>query len=198
MSESSQSTVELTPSEPALRDWPHSPSHRLTLPGTYIVTAGTYLKQHFFSTPDLLTYLTNLLLDLAQTHGWALQAWAVFANHYHYVGESEKPDTLRRFTRELHSISAHEINARQTLPRRKIWFQYWESQVTFHRSYLARLHYVHNNPVHHGLVRRASQYNWCSASWFERTSTAAFRNTVYSFPVDRLGIPDDFDLTHTP
>ena len=61
-----------------VRDWPHSPSHRITLPGAYIVTAGTYLKQPFFDAPELLTCLTNLLLDLAETFAWTLQAWAVF------------------------------------------------------------------------------------------------------------------------
>ena len=30
---------------PNMRDWPHSPLHRLGEPGAYIVTAGTYLKR---------------------------------------------------------------------------------------------------------------------------------------------------------
>ena len=181
-----------------LRDWPHSPSHRLTLPGTYIVTAGTYLKQPFFNTPELLTYLTNLLLDLAEVHGWTLQAWSVFSNHYHFVAESPKPDTLRRFTQELHSISAHEINRRHNVQRRKVWYQYWESQITFHRSFLARLHYVHNNPVRHGVVHCASFYKWCSATWFERTSTTPFRKSVYSFRTDQVKVPDDFAVGLAP
>ena len=35
------------------------------------------------------------------------------------------------------------------------------------KSYLARLNYVHQNPVKHGLVRVANQYRWCSAAWLE-------------------------------
>lgn len=183
---------------PRPRDWPHSPSHRLTHPGTYIVTAATYRKLPLFNTPTLLTQLTNMLLDLAQSHSWILQAWAVFANHYHFIGESEHPESLRRFVRELHALSAHALNYKQNIPGRKVWFQYWESQITFHRSFLARLHYDHNNPVHHRLVQCASRYEWCSAAWFARESPAAFRKAVYSFPTDQLKIPDDFAAMSTP
>jgi hypothetical protein len=66
------------------------------------------------------------------------------------------------------SLSAHEVNRGQNEPGRKVWLQYWESQITFHRSFLARLNYVHQNGVHHGIVRRASLYQWCSAGWFLR------------------------------
>jgi putative transposase len=122
------------------------------------VTAGTYQKQSYFNSQALLTGLTNLLLNLAEAHGWTLQAWAVFPNHYHFIAESKKPETLRCLIRELHSRSALEVNRQQNVPGRKVWFQYWESKITFHRSYLARLNYVHQNPVRHKLVRRASMY----------------------------------------
>src|SRR5208282_4305602 len=121
--------------------WAHSPAHYLTLPGAYIVTAGTYQKEKLFNTPFLLTKLTNLLLDLAEKHVWMIQAWAVFPNHYHFVAECQKPETLRHLIRELHSRSAVELNRQENTPGRKVWFQYWESQIRFHRSFLARLNY---------------------------------------------------------
>ena len=43
-----------------------------------------------------------------------------------------------------------------------------------HNSLLARLNYVHNNPVHHGIVPAARQYPWCSASWFENSADRLF------------------------
>ena len=168
------------------------------MPGAYIVTAGTYQKQKYFNTAALLTRLTNLLLNLSEAHSWMIQAWAVFPNHYHFIAESQRPETLRRLIRELHSRSAGELNREQNAAGRKVWFQYWESQLTFHRSFLARLNYVHQNPVRHGLVLEASQYNWCSAGWFERKADPAFLKTVESFPVDRLDVPDDFGDLLTP
>ncbi len=75
---------------------------------------------------------------------------------------------------------------------RKVWYNYWDTKLTFERSYLARLNYVHQNPVKHGLVRVASQYPWCSAAWFERTASPATVKTIYSFKTDKVKIDDDY------
>ncbi len=80
-----------------LRDWPHAPTHRLGDAGAYIVTAGTYKKEHFFRTSERLAYLTQALLTLAEEYRWRLQAWAVFSNHYHFVAEPKQPESLKRF-----------------------------------------------------------------------------------------------------
>ena len=163
-----------------------------------MVTAGTHLKLPLFRTPETLTFLTNLLLDLAESHAWRLEAWAVFPNHYHFLGESEKNGPLRDLIREFHSKSAMEINHLDGVPGRKVWFQYWESRITFHRSFLARLNYVHQNPVRHAVAHSASAYPWCSAGWFERRAPPSFYQAVRSFPIDRLEIPDDFEVTLAP
>jgi putative transposase len=185
--------TELT-TEPGLRprDWPHSPVHRLSQAGAYMVTAGTYQKQKFFNTPALLTELTNTILQRAEMYGWNLQAWAIFPNHYHFLAEPHNPNTLPRMIREIHSLSAHHLNKEQAIQDRKVWFQYWDTQITFHRSFLARLHYVHFNPVHHGLISNASDYPWCSAGWFERKAPPAFAKTVLSFPMNQVAVPDEF------
>jgi putative transposase len=159
-----------------------------------MITAGTYQKLPVFQSASSLTSLTNLLLELAENRGWRLQAWAIFPNHYHFIGESEKAENLRDLIRELHSRSAANLNREDGTPGRQVWFQYWESRITFHRSYLARLNYVHQNAVLHGVARVASEYPYCSAGWFERTAERPFFRTVKSFPVDRLAIPDDFEV----
>ena len=65
--------------------------------------------------------------------------------------------------------------------------------MTYQRSYLARLNYVHQNPVKHGLVPVANQYRWCSAAWFERTSSTAQVKSIYRFKVDQVRVQDDFN-----
>ena len=72
-----------------------------------------------------------------------------------------------------------------------MWHNYRESHLTLQRGYLARLNYMHNNPVHHGLVGRSREYEWCSASAFERTCTEAWVNTIYSFKFDEIVAADD-------
>jgi adenosylmethionine-8-amino-7-oxononanoate aminotransferase len=173
--------------------WHHAPPHKLIERGIYMVTAGTLHKQHHFRAPNRLSLLHDHLLNYAAEFGWELQAWAVFPNHYHFVAASpENPETLRKFLGKLHMKTAQAVNQLDGTPGRKVWHQFWDSRITFENSYWPRLRYVQENAVRHGLVRVASQYPWCSASWFERTADSAVRNRMATYKTDELEIPDDF------
>jgi putative transposase len=137
--------------------------------------------------------LHRALLTIARDHAWRLEAWAAFPNHYHFVAAAGGDSaTLRDFVRELHSRTARALNRVDRTPSRKVWHNYWETHLSHERSYLARLNYVHQNPVRHGLVAAANQYEYGSAAWFERTATPAQVKTIYSFKIDRVNVPDDF------
>jgi putative transposase len=180
--------------DPPLRlDWPHAPMHRLSESGgTYMVTCATYKKEHFFHSPGRLDRLLATLFAEAQAFEWQLQAWAVFPNHYHFVGASGNSRTLREFVKRVHSATALWLNRMDATPGRRVWFNYWESAITYDTSYFARLNYVHSNPVKHGLVPVANQYRWCSADWLERASSTAQVTKIYRFKTERLNVPDDF------
>ena len=174
-------------------DWPHAPVHRLSEHGTFIVTASTLHKEHFFRGEGKLSLLEDRLLRLAKQHEVTLEAWAVFSNHYHFIAHTSGADNQHaNLIARLHYETAEEVNRRDGCPGRQVWFNYWDTQLTFEKSYLARLNYVHQNAVKHGLVRRASEYRWCSAAWFERTATQAQVSTIYGFKIDRIRIDDDY------
>jgi putative transposase len=160
-----------------------------------MITAGTYGRESIFNSRRRLDLLQRCLFSHAKRCGASLQAWAIFPNHYHFIAVFDDSRMIKPLVRGLHSITAKSINAEDATPARKVWFQYWESGITFNRSYFARLRYVHQNAVHHGIVRVAHRYPWCSAAWFERTSHAAFRKTVQGFRYDKLELPDDFQVT---
>jgi putative transposase len=178
--------------------WPHAPLHRLSEQGTYFVTAGTYRKLHHFRGPERLDELQGGLLETAQQFGWRLEAWAVFSNHYHFVGHSPNhergAESLLRMLGRLHEKTAKWVNGLDNAPGRHVWHNFWETRLTYERSYLARLNYTHQNAVKHGLVSDASQYPWCSAGWFERTATPAQVKTIYSFKIDTLRVSDDYHV----
>jgi putative transposase len=180
------------PAEP--QAWPHAPLHRLSEKGTYMLTTGTCRKAHVFQGPDRLTLLESNLLLLAAKYEWHLEAWAVFSNHYHFVGHSNcSPPRLKEFLTELHANTARQVNELDGMAGRQVWHSFWDKQLTFEKSYLARLNYVHQNAVKHGLVPVANQYRWCSAAWFERTARPAQVKTIYGFKTDSLKISDDFE-----
>ena len=179
--------------------WPHAPEHRLGEAGAYFVTAATYLKAHHFRGPARLEVLHRGLLTVARDHAWRLEAWAVFSNHYHFVGHSppnaETAESLRLMLAKLHERTAKWVNKLDGVRGRKVWHNYRETRLTFEKSYFARLSYTHRNAVRHGLVPVANQYPWCSAAWFERVASAARVKTLYAFGEERIRIPDDFEVS---
>jgi putative transposase len=92
----------------------------------------------------------------------------------------------------LHASSARKLNELHLTPGRKIWYQYWDTRITFQSSYLARLNYVMQNPVKHKIVHKADQYKWCSASWFEKNASKAYLETVTNLNTDGAQVLDDF------
>ncbi len=177
--------------------WPHAPAHRLSEGGTFIVTAGTYRKEHFFAGDARLKGLHDGLLKYAAKYGWRLEAWAVFPNHYHFVahspaGAEDGAGSLSVFLADLHQNSASWVNGLDGAEGRKVWHNFWETRLSFEKSYFARLNYVHQNAVKHGLVPVANQYRWCSAAWFEREASPAMVKTIYGFKTDHVKVLDEF------
>jgi putative transposase len=177
------------------KDWPHAPLHRLAGQGTFIVTAATMNKVHHFRDAESLDVLEDALLGKSKDYGWQLEAWAVFSNHYHFVGRAMGgAESLRPLVSHVHAETARFVNERDGESGRRVWFNFWETELTYERSYFARLNYVHQNPVRHRVAAVANQYRWCSAAWFERTASPAQVKTIYSFKTDRIRVIDDFGI----
>jgi putative transposase len=137
--------------------------------------------------------LQSRVFELCRKHDCHLQAWAIFSNHYHLVVTADG-DHLRSALPALHTNEGLDRNREDHAPERKVWFQFRETQLTYERSWLARLRYTHQNAVHHRLVNDATQYRWCSASWFETNARTSFVKVVNNFKIDRVNVPDDFDV----
>ena len=167
--------------------------HRLADSTVFFVTASTLQKQHLFDTPEKRDLLEHHLLTLAKQCGWQLEAWAIFANHYHIVARGN-PDSrnLGGFLHDLHGITSREVNKLDGVQGRHVWFNFRDTRLTIQYSYQARLNYVHQNAVKHKLVAVANQYPWCSAAWFERVASPAQVKTIYGFKIDRVKVEDDF------
>jgi putative transposase len=181
------------PQSQELKRWHHRPLHVFEPNQLYMVTAGTLHKQMFFKGTDRLGLLQNHLFSLSEKFGWELQAWVLFSNHYHFIAKApDDAQTLKVLVRQFHSLTARELNRMDSFSGRKVWFQYWDTCLTYEKSYYARLNYVMNNPVHHGLVSAASAYKFCSAGWFETEAEKNFINKVKSYKYDQVKVDDEF------
>ncbi len=158
-----------------------------------MVTAGIYQKQLLLNTPKKLTLVRDMLFKYALQFEWELQAWAVMGNHYHFIATApENPSTLADLISRLHEYSAKKLNQLDDTPGRKVWHNFWDTRITHQTSYFARLRYVHQNPVHHGVIDNAANYACCSQAWLERNAERSHINTLSRFKTDRINVPDDF------
>lgn len=173
--------------------WPHAPPHYFTPHGTCIITAATLHRAPLFGSGAKLDLLRDTTFELARNYALTLQAWAFFSNHYHLVVSFENTAKAHRdLVRHLHRELAIRLNRIDDTPGRRVMYEFWDTRLTFEKSWLARLNYVHQNAVKHGSVRVANQYAWCSAAWFESNARSGFVKSVYSFKTDRIKVPDDF------
>ena len=140
--------------------WPHAPKHQLSENGAYFVTASTYLKAHHFRTPQRLEVLQRGLLTVTRDFSWDLEAWAVFSNHYHFVAHSQSDlknaGSLSQMLGVLHTRTAAWINRLDKTPGRRVWHNFWDTKLTYQKSYLARLNYVHQKPSVEAAVSAAT------------------------------------------
>lgn len=176
------------------KEWTHAPPHLFSPNTVYFITASTYGKAHHFLSADRLTFLQSTVFNFAERFEWTLEAWAFLSNHYHLICRApQDARTLVPMVRAIHSVVAKRINREDDTPGRQVWFQYRDTCLTYQRSYLARLKYVHANPEKHGVVARAENYPWCSMKWFLQEANPGFGRTVLEMKTDKLQVLDDFE-----
>ena len=163
--------------------------------GVYFLTARSAEGRHLLSDDARKDWFQATLFAVAKEYDWTLEAWAILSNHYHLIAHSPEhsdgAESLRTMIRKLHSLTTKEINRRENQPgRTRLWQNFRETRLTHQRSYLARLHYVHQNAVHHKLVVRGSDWKWCSAAAFKAEVTTAWLKTITSFPYDEIAAKD--------
>lgn len=173
--------------------YPHNPPHLFRPNAIYMVTGAILYKQPLINTPEKKSIVCRTLFERARLLKWELQAWAILHNHYHFIGLApENPLSLARLIREIHSTIATQLNKLDQTPGRQVWHNYWDTCVTYEKSYYTRLHYIHSNPVKHGMVKDAMDYPFCSYRWFVEQGTKDFQEEVFSQPFDKANITDDF------
>jgi putative transposase len=173
--------------------YPHNPPHYFVPDATYMVTGAILHNQHFLSEYKRKEFVLQTLFERANLLGWDLEAWAILNNHYHFIAQApEDATTLEKLIRQLHSITAIQINRWDSTSGRQVWQNYWDSCITYEKSFLARLHYVHMNPVKHGLVENAMVYPYCSYRWFVEQGDDDLKEQVFAQPINKINMFDDF------
>ena len=137
---------------------------RVVCPGVpfHVTQRGNRRCSVFCGDQDRLSYLGNLQ-DYAGQHGLAVLAYCLMSNHVHLVVVPETHRSLERVLRPLHMRHAQRINLLRSWKGHLWQGRYFAAALD--ATYLwAAIHYVERNPVVAGLVTRAEDYPWSSAS----------------------------------
>ena len=158
-----------------------------------MITAGTIGKEKLLNTPEKLDIVQNTFMQVTSEYLWVPIAWAFLSNHYHYIAYAmPAAKSMTVLQQRFHSQTSRLLNKIDGTPGRKVWAQHWDKTLTYEVSYYARLNYVHNNPVKHGIVTNPLQYRWCSANWFTQNSDKDLIRKISSYRYDQLHIDDDY------
>jgi putative transposase len=171
----------------------HTPPHYFVPNAMYMVTGTILSKRDLLRENKCKEFFLKTLFEKADWLGWSLEAWAVLHNHYHFISQApEDSTTLAKLIQQVHSITAIQLNRWDHAPGRQVWQNYWNTCITYEKSYLVRLRYVHENPAKHGLVEYAVDYPYCSYKWFFEQADDDLKEQVMSQPIHKVNVFDDF------
>lgn len=137
---------------------------RAVFPGLphHVTQRGNGRAQTFFDESDYAAY-RELLREHCAAANVAVWAWCLMPNHVHLILVPDDSDGLRRALSRVHRTYAGLINAR--LRRSGHFWQGRFGCVAMDEPHLlAAFRYVALNPVRAGLVGRARDWRWSSAS----------------------------------
>jgi putative transposase len=157
------------------------------------ITASTVQRAPHLLAPERRTWFTELLRSRAADCGIRVVAWVVLKEHYHVgaLPEEEAPVEVNRWLTAVHSESSLHWNQEEGCPGRQVWYQFWDRTLWTEGDFWSRVNYIHQNPVKHGYVAVAAEYEWCSLRGFEERSEPR-AEVAAKFPAPRKLPGDDF------
>lgn len=176
------------------KEYNHNPPH-LFLPNTkYFITGSTYKHIRYLRDVESKHALLSSIKKGFEDEGWILEDWVILDNHYHImVNAPANPLSLGKIIKEIHRFNALWIKKHLDIPQRTIiWYNYWDSCITYEESYFARLNYIWFNPVKHSYVEDPE--DWIHGSYFLRirNENEYLDMLKKRYPFDKLKIGDDF------
>ncbi len=168
----------------------HSPSHHPDGSGRYLITSTCYEHQPWIGATDKrMDQFSYELLDVLGSRTTGVDAWVILPNHYHGVVLTDSCPALLRELGKLHGRSSFLWNGEDETRGRKVWFNTLERQISGDAHHIAAIHYVHQNPVKHGYVKKWDEWKWSSASeYLERLGREEVERRWQEYPLLNFGV----------
>jgi len=143
---------------------------RYYIPGSAVfITQVVQDREPVFCNPQNLTLLREILHNVKQLHPFTMLGYTFLPDHFHVTiqptGESNFSDIMHslksNFTREYKKRLG--LSPSQSM---KFWQKrFWDHVIRDDRDFENHLHYIHFNPVKHGLVK--DPHDWRDSSYLD-------------------------------
>ncbi len=165
------------------RPW-HSPP-TLFDEGQFLLSGACYKHEHHIGRePARMADFSRRLLETMAEIDATVFAWCVLPNHYHLLIETGDLKWLKREVGRLHGRTSREWNLADESVGRTVWHNCADRGIRNERHYWSTVNYIHNNPVHHGYVRRWTEWPFSSAhAYLEETGKEKAEEIWREFPV---------------
>ncbi len=155
---------------------------------TYFLTSATVWWTPIFISNLTCDVLVNSLAYCQQNKGLRIHGYVIMPNHFHLVVTASPQDSLPSIMRDFKRFTSRELirtleSSGWELPIRifrksgmacgtkqeyKVWQDEYHPIALFSEEVLrVKLEYLHQNPVRKGLVRKASDWWYSSAGFYE-------------------------------
>jgi len=168
----------------------NAPAHLFIDYAYYIITAHTVINiKPFKDDYRKQLLLDSILLNLVERNNWELLAYFIGDNHYHLLLKASKESqNLPKIIGNIHRYTAIQVNKKDNLSGRQIWYQYWDTVITSKNSLFARFNYIHHNPVKHKYVEHSEDYEFCSFKKYYEDDKISTENTIEKYPYNTVKV----------
>ncbi len=149
---------------------------RANTPGaTYFFTVVTYRRRTFLCNDPVRLALREAIQKVRAKYPFQIDAWVLLPDHLHTIwtlpdGDADFPlrwQLIKRYVTRQCGELLHQpelMTASKTRHREStIWQRrYWEHLIRNDADLEQHMHYLHYNPVKHGLVRQVKDWPYSS------------------------------------
>ncbi len=128
----------------------------------HITQRGSRRQDVFFTASDRKAYL-EWMQQYSTRYDLAILGYCLMTNHIHLVATPRKPDSMARTINVVHMRHTQNINRIHQWDGH-LWKGRFFSTALDDRHLWLCLRYIEQNPVYAGLVKKAQDYPWSSAS----------------------------------
>ena len=173
----------------------------LTDENIFFVTTTIVDFTRVFTKEIYCDLLIRNILHYQKKYHFVILAYVIMPSHFHWILIVDRQyGTVSDIMRDIKKYSAWDIleeiekndkifmtifkSAAISFPnqKRKLWMQRFDDEVIRNeKMFWTKLHYMHNNPVEAGLVRRPEDFRYSSAgNYIKRDQSVLFIDTNYA------------------